>query len=340
VEKSIKMAVKKKITAKDVAEYAGVSRSLVSMYLTGNSNVWISDEKKKRIDDGVKALKYTPNVIAQALRKGKTKTLGLVMGGISDRFSGCFGEAIMEEVERQGYRLFIALTRFDVKRERAALVNMLDHQVDGVIYTLSTSYNQDFFLQYENSDCPIMLTEDIPSMNFNCVCYDNSDALKDALRHLNKKGADKIAFLLSPYNDPLSEKAESIAASLSIPLDIIKWNYYGDDPPKLSAKLKKKQYDAVISMNSNPEILFREDYSPMLVSCYSLPLHFKPYATGMISFPFRAWIEMIVKKLIHAVENPDKPPAKTTLPCAFMTKEQMAAYRDEQIKDPYYKTFK
>ena len=57
-----------KVTARDVAERAGVSRSLVSMYLNRNPKVWISEAAKRRIDDAVRELQYQPNRAAQLLR--------------------------------------------------------------------------------------------------------------------------------------------------------------------------------------------------------------------------------------------------------------------------------
>ena len=50
-----------KVTARDVAERAGVSRSLVSMYLNRNPRVWISEETKQRIDEAIRSLGYRPN---------------------------------------------------------------------------------------------------------------------------------------------------------------------------------------------------------------------------------------------------------------------------------------
>ncbi len=56
-----------KVTARDVAERAGVSRSPVSMYRNRNPKAWISEAAKRRIDDAVRELQYRPNRAAQLL---------------------------------------------------------------------------------------------------------------------------------------------------------------------------------------------------------------------------------------------------------------------------------
>jgi len=331
--------ISKKVTAKDVAEHAGVSRSLVSMYLSKNPNVWLSTEKKKKIDHAIKELGYKPNYLAQALRKGKTKTLGLVMGGIAARFSGCFGEAIMDEVERQGYRLIIALTKFDIERERLALKNMLDHQVDGIIYTLSTSYNKEFFRPFEKNHCPIVLTEGISEMKMNCTCYDYTKAFTDALLFLNQKGFDKIACLAPAYYQELLDNIQSISSSLSMGVKLIPWQIGSNGRKQMSSELIRGKYNAVISLVDNPNKLFTQAYRPEYIASYYLPLQKDEDALGMICHPFREWVEGIVRLLIDAVENPKHKNQKTSLSCQYRPASEMKEFISAQEKDPYYYPF-
>lgn len=66
------------LTIKDVAKLAGVSPSTVSFVLNKSKGQSISEETKKRIYQSVEQLGYRPNYYASNIRKGKSKTLGVV----------------------------------------------------------------------------------------------------------------------------------------------------------------------------------------------------------------------------------------------------------------------
>ena len=125
----------KNATAKDVAARAGVSRSLVSMYLSRNPNVWISEETRARLDAAIRELGYRPNRSAQILRGGKSRVIGVVLGGISGLFASCLSEALMENLEEAGYRVFLGITRYDPERERRVLESMMNFEIDALVYT-------------------------------------------------------------------------------------------------------------------------------------------------------------------------------------------------------------
>ena len=111
----------KNATAKDVADRAGVSRSLVSMYLSRNPNVWISEETRARLDAAIRELGYRPNRSAQILRGGKSRVIGVVLGGISGLFASCLSEALMEnlvlEIRYEGGAQRTVLDGKDVSEE-------------------------------------------------------------------------------------------------------------------------------------------------------------------------------------------------------------------------------
>ena len=66
-----------KVTLKDVAAAAGVSRSAVSRAFTPGASV--SAATKARVMEAAKALGYTPSALASSLTTGKTKLIGLLI---------------------------------------------------------------------------------------------------------------------------------------------------------------------------------------------------------------------------------------------------------------------
>ena len=63
------------VTAQDVADKAGVSRSAVSRAFTPGASV--SARMRKRVEDAAKDLGYSPNVLASSLTTRRTKLIVL-----------------------------------------------------------------------------------------------------------------------------------------------------------------------------------------------------------------------------------------------------------------------
>lgn len=73
------------VTIGDVARIAGVSRSTASYALSGKRA--ISHEVRKKVEDAVRELGYTPNAGARALATSQTKVLGLLARFLEDEFA-------------------------------------------------------------------------------------------------------------------------------------------------------------------------------------------------------------------------------------------------------------
>ena len=91
----------KRASLKDIAEKVGVSTALGSYVMNGK-------EKEKRVGCDVvlrikkvaSELNYKPNQIAQSLRTGSTKTIGLIVADISNPFFGNLARVIEDEAIR------------------------------------------------------------------------------------------------------------------------------------------------------------------------------------------------------------------------------------------------
>ena len=78
-----------KVTIKDVAKEANVATSTVSRVLSNSSR--ISDETKRKVNDAIKKLNYTPNVVARGLANNKTRILAVILpDGAEKMFSNPF----------------------------------------------------------------------------------------------------------------------------------------------------------------------------------------------------------------------------------------------------------
>ncbi len=95
------MAVQNKKRAKliDVARHAGVSPGTVSNAL--HNTRFVEPQTRRRIEEAIAALNYTPNIRARQLRTGKTNTIALLSS---------VPLAIASGASRLGFMMEVALT--------------------------------------------------------------------------------------------------------------------------------------------------------------------------------------------------------------------------------------
>lgn len=120
------------VTRADVARYAGVSTAVVS-YVVNNGPRPVASETAARVRQAIELLDYRPNVSAQALRRGTTEMIGLILSDPSNPFFTQFAAAIGAEAFRSGHALMIATTGASPDLEAQLIEDLVRRQVDGLI---------------------------------------------------------------------------------------------------------------------------------------------------------------------------------------------------------------
>ncbi|MGM7423268.1 LacI family DNA-binding transcriptional regulator [Cellulosimicrobium sp. CpK407] len=118
-------------TIGDVARVAGVSRSTASYALSGKRA--ISADVRRRVEDAVRTLGYTPNAGARALATTRTMVIGLLAQFLPDEFAPAMLQymlGVSDTAREHGYDILL-VTDADGTR---ALRRMTDSRmVDGVV---------------------------------------------------------------------------------------------------------------------------------------------------------------------------------------------------------------
>lgn len=89
------LTYKNKVTIKDIANMAGVSKTTVSRYINGKYE-YMSEETRQRIKKIIKKVDYFPLTSAQSLKSNRTGLIGLLiarywkslLNGIVDEYHG------------------------------------------------------------------------------------------------------------------------------------------------------------------------------------------------------------------------------------------------------------
>ena len=188
------------ITIKDIAKALGLSISTVSKALRGSHE--ISNETKVQVLAYAKQYKYKPNPIAQSLKRGRSKSIGVIVCNIDNNF---FSQAIngIESVARQkDYNVIITQSRESYDREVANSEHLSSRSVDGLIISLSAeTRNVDHFIRLHQKGLPIAFFDRVTdAIATHRVIADNYKGAYEATRHLLQQGFRRIAHITSSHS--------------------------------------------------------------------------------------------------------------------------------------------
>ncbi|MBI5972980.1 LacI family DNA-binding transcriptional regulator [Staphylococcus caledonicus] len=179
-------------TIKDVAQKAGLSVSTVSRFL--NNHPYISDVKKKKIQEAMIDLDYVPNSAATQLRSNKSFALGVIVSRITNPYFAYLIDAIENTIRTTPYHTLIMQT-YDDKDEELRLLNMLKQKhIDGVI--MGSLENDISVVEKYTKYGPIVLSADktVQSNKVMVVHTDQRQATYEAIQYLINKGHSTIAY--------------------------------------------------------------------------------------------------------------------------------------------------
>src|SRR5689334_15616268 len=115
----------------DIAEKAGVSIATVSRVLNGSSSV--SEKTRKKVNEVMQDLGYTPNVFARGLMVNSMRTLGVMTIDVRDLYYANAIHTIELEARQRGYDLILCSTGEDINEKKKYLKLLLQKRVDGII---------------------------------------------------------------------------------------------------------------------------------------------------------------------------------------------------------------
>ncbi|WP_454050720.1 LacI family DNA-binding transcriptional regulator [Cellulomonas sp. Marseille-Q8402] len=121
------------VTLSDVAREAGVSLATASRALNGSANRTVGEDLRKRVHTAAERLRYSPDGIAQAMARGRTTSLGLVVHDIADPAVAAIAAGVAAAAEAAGLTLTLASTGADPLRQVAVVASMERHRARGVV---------------------------------------------------------------------------------------------------------------------------------------------------------------------------------------------------------------
>lgn len=185
----------------DVARRAEVSLSTVSHVVNGTRNV--EPKTRQRVLDAIQATGYRQDVLARAMRRSRTDSIGLV---VSDAGEPAFAEmvhGVEHAAVQHGLTLVLANSAEDAEREERAVHTLLDRRVDGLILARSAATAPGLLGTLTSSKAPVILLDRVfPELPFDQVGVDSRDAMQRLVMHLVNAGHKRFALVAGDQRVP------------------------------------------------------------------------------------------------------------------------------------------
>lgn len=246
----------KRVSLKDIAENVGVSIALVSYVMNGQEKQKrVGADVVERIREVARELNYKPNQIAQSLRTGSTKTIGLIVGDISNPFFGNIARVIEDEAIKHGYTVIFGSADEDLHKSASLVETLINRQVDGFIIAPAEGTALQIKALQDKKTPLVLIDRYFDEVPTNYVVLNNFDASYDAITHLIDNGYRKIGMIA--YQSTLIHMQERIRGyseamtdrnpENKIRIEEVRYNYINSDMEKAMHKLMdgKNKIDAL-----------------------------------------------------------------------------------------------
>jgi LacI family transcriptional regulator len=184
-------------TQADVARIAGVSRATVSYVLNDQvaQRIPISPETRQRVLDVIAELDYEPDARAQSLRRGSTKTIGVLIPLYENPHFWQILRGISSEAEASGYSVLLSHNTLTPEQERHSLRELAQQRVDGLILLIGFKYLPPGIIdQLRKAGRPIVEMSSTGS-EFDHVFTSYSEGTRALLQYLFELGHQRIGFV-------------------------------------------------------------------------------------------------------------------------------------------------
>ena len=204
-------------TIADVAMAAGVSKATVSRFLNHRETL-LTPDIANRVEIAIAALSYSPSPMARALKRGRSRLIGLVVADVTNPFSVAVLRGAEKACQEAGYLLMLFNLGNDSRCESKAIEALTAYQVEGLILN-TLGQDAGAAADAARHGKPVVLVDRRHhDMQADFVSLDNAGAVQLGARHLLNAGYRELMFISEPVKN-VSSRMEREAAFRSFVSD-------------------------------------------------------------------------------------------------------------------------
>lgn len=190
--------IRRRVGIRDVASRAGVGLATASRVLSGRSNVRV--DLQQRVLLAAAELGYEPNVLAQSLRRGATRSAGFIADDLSNHLIADIATGAEGVLRARGYSLLVMNSEMDVELDPVNIRVLRSRRVDALMMTPVSEDDPGLVATLRGLDIPLVILEgDLPAVvPASFVVSDHRAGVATALADLLEQGHRRVAVITGP----------------------------------------------------------------------------------------------------------------------------------------------
>jgi DNA-binding LacI/PurR family transcriptional regulator len=294
----------KKITIKEIAEIAGVSKGTVSRVI--NNIPGVGQKTRERIQRLIKKMKYEPNAIARSLASKRTGNIGVIIPHeagyyLSNNYWPILLSVITKAAAKAGYAVMLSTSQKEGDVESAFNLMLNGKRIDGII-TGSEMLEEKQVHEMIEREIPFVMVGKSPMIDGYYVDIDNRGGMFELTMHAMKQGYKRILFICGPeyYNNVQERVAgfhDAVAKNEAILWKVVHTHYEQPDVQKIIVTCINSGFKPDVVLTGAGD-LFISTYSAL--KTLNLPI---PESIGFASFDKLRFYDFFNPK-ITAIKQP------------------------------------
>jgi LacI family transcriptional regulator len=189
-------AAGRRVTLKDIAEKTGYTMNTVSHALRNRDD--IAPATRELIKAVASDMGYIGNAVARAMRSGRTFTVAVILGDISNPLFAIRVRELEAELRNHSYDTLVINTEEDCHLEARAVRTALARSVDGVIICPTQCGAEPLELLRTSGVPYVLMGRRFPDSADDYVVWDDREGARLATSHLLEIGRRRIIHLSGP----------------------------------------------------------------------------------------------------------------------------------------------
>ena len=252
------------VTLKQLAKELNVSISTVSKAL--NNSEEIGEETVRRVKELAQLYNYKPNKVALSLKNNKTKTIGVIIPNILNRFLAKVLFGIEREASKHGYNIITCISNESLSKEKESLQLLANGSVDGFILSVAeesqVKNEVEHFRNTIKQGLPIVMFDRVAhDVLCDKVIVDDYDSTYNATKKLIEEGRKNIVFISNIYDLSVGKHREhgynkAIVEHSHLKPFILKVNKNDDHQETIKTLFKEnKKIDGIIAADTSSGVI-------------------------------------------------------------------------------------
>jgi LacI family transcriptional regulator len=331
---------------REVAERSGVHVSTASRALDPLQRRRISAATVARVERAARELGYVPDLVASGLKRGRTKTVGIVVSDLVNPFTGPLVRGVASAVEEHGFLPLVAETNESSERMDPILRHFVSRRVEAIVTTAVHARDAELVRSVMDAGIPVVLAvRGLASGRFPTVLHDDVTGGAIAAAHLVELGHKVIAGIAGPSDIDTFVKREQgfsdrlrgvrgvvhralVAQTTSLEEGRRLMHLALDDDPPPTAVFAANDIMAVGAIEAIEEhgLSCPDDISVVGYDDMPLVSHMTPPLTT-ISLPAEELGRTAAQMALKFIQKPRSRPQTIELPAALIVRGSTAAPR-------------